>query len=184
MPWGTRWNGRSRPRDARGRKGPAHGRRGLPRRSPSFPSTLGLRQFGSGGKGPWEGGGGRRDKNVKAGVSETPQIKMLRSRWTSLVAGLGAKPSVADPWWTILAAKYTEPHRCLSRTLAPSTPKLRVARCTSLVCSAYHTLTHLEEMFQYMEEYRGSLEDPNVVSAAIFFHECAWSQRRVSSRSS
>lgn len=87
----------------------------------------------------------------------------LETRWEELSDGLVAKSSewtiaaaaLSDgkkqrEWWDTIRDHYNEP------------------------CRRYHTTEHLKEMFGFFDEYRASIEQPEMVMLAIFFHDIVY----------
>ncbi|XP_048731044.1 uncharacterized protein LOC125648151 isoform X2 [Ostrea edulis] len=72
----------------------------------------------------------------------------LRQRWTTLAKETLTVPeSISWKWWEHIEQRYNESQR------------------------HYHTLRHLEEMFQHFDQFQNELIHPELVSLAIFFHD-------------
>eukprot|EP01130_Rhizamoeba_saxonica_P012020 TRINITY_DN5029_c0_g4_i1.p1 TRINITY_DN5029_c0_g4~~TRINITY_DN5029_c0_g4_i1.p1 ORF type:complete len:208 (+),score=44.42 TRINITY_DN5029_c0_g4_i1:1-624(+) len=71
----------------------------------------------------------------------------MEERWIALMKELGVKKNLSQKWKDIVIDHYNESHR------------------------AYHTMTHLVEMFQYMDQYLHCIVDTVAVSLAIWFHD-------------
>ncbi|XP_061173310.1 uncharacterized protein LOC133182476 [Saccostrea echinata] len=72
----------------------------------------------------------------------------LRQRWLTLARDiLRIQEDVCQKWWGYIEQKYSESQR------------------------HYHTLSHLEEMFQHFDQYHEKLDKPELVSLAIYFHD-------------
>lgn len=63
------------------------------------------------------------------------------------VVNVADTASLTSLWWNKIETRYSEPQRY------------------------YHTLNHLESMFFYFENVKDNLQNPDLVSLAIFFHE-------------
>lgn len=83
---------------------------------------------------------------------------VLERRWNSLSKDCGISNELASKWWSIINQRHSESQR------------------------AYHTLSHLAEMFQYFEEHKGAIVDKTAVSFAIFFHDIIYNPRSGSPR--
>ncbi|XP_062582105.1 uncharacterized protein LOC134243892 [Saccostrea cucullata] len=72
----------------------------------------------------------------------------LRQRWLKLARDtLRVKEEVCQKWWGYIEQKYSESQR------------------------HYHTLHHLEEMFQHFDQYHEKMARPELVSLAVYFHD-------------
>lgn len=75
----------------------------------------------------------------------------LKDLWFPFAEILPAKASLAVPklesWLVDLCARYSEPQRY------------------------YHTLTHIEHMFELFNQHKSALKRPEIVAMAIWFHE-------------
>ncbi|CAE8599036.1 unnamed protein product [Polarella glacialis] len=77
----------------------------------------------------------------------------LECRWHELCETLGVSSEDRDLWWKTLRDRHGEAQR------------------------AYHTLSHLEEMFGYFDVHLASITDTAAVSLAIFFHDAVYDPR-------
>eukprot|EP00434_Breviolum_minutum_P025657 symbB.v1.2.022672.t1/scaffold1992.1/size93445/3 len=77
----------------------------------------------------------------------------LKLRWEELCKSLGVSKDMEMKWWDVLETRYTESQR------------------------AYHTLSHLDEMFGYFQEHFKLISDAASVSLAIFFHDVIYDPR-------
>ena len=71
----------------------------------------------------------------------------LSVRWADLNKKLGIPEDKSNIWWTIVQTRYSENQRY------------------------YHTLVHLEDMFQKFDTLKEKLTQPDAVALAVFFHE-------------
>ena len=71
----------------------------------------------------------------------------LSVRWMELGKALEIPEDIANEWWTIIETYYSEKHR------------------------HYHTLAHIEDMFEKFDAVKHKLSQPEAVALAIFFHE-------------
>lgn len=72
----------------------------------------------------------------------------LQHRWLSTAIDvLKISGDLPQKWWGVIEGRYSEKQR------------------------HYHTLRHLEEMFQHFDKYFKKLNQPELVVLAIFFHE-------------
>ena len=71
----------------------------------------------------------------------------FKADWGSLCASKGVSTKIADVWFLKLSSLYSEPTRY------------------------YHTLNHIEEMFNWIRKYESQLEDVHAVQFATWFHE-------------
>lgn len=81
---------------------------------------------------------------------DPPASARLSAKWAAVCTKLGVAGDVQDKWWALLERRYCEPQR------------------------AYHTLTHLAEMFNYFDECAASITDADAVGLAIFFHDVVY----------
>lgn len=72
----------------------------------------------------------------------------LQHRWLSTAVDvLKISGDLPQKWWGVIEGRYSEKQR------------------------HYHTLRHLEEMFQHFDKYFKKLNQPELVVLAIFFHD-------------
>ena len=71
----------------------------------------------------------------------------LQERWAEINKGLGVSERLCSKWWEIIKGRYSEPQR------------------------HYHTLAHLEDMFEKFETVKDKICQPAAVSLSVFFHE-------------
>nr|XP_034302316.1 uncharacterized protein LOC117681522 isoform X2 [Crassostrea gigas] len=72
----------------------------------------------------------------------------LHQRWLSTAIDvLKISGDLPQKWWGVIEGRYSEKQR------------------------HYHTLRHLEEMFQHFDKYFKKLNQPELVVLAIFFHD-------------
>lgn len=71
----------------------------------------------------------------------------LATRFTELCAKMSVEVSAQSLWWNKIQTRYTEKQRY------------------------YHTLNHLDSMFFHFDKVKNELQNPQLVSLAIFFHE-------------
>ena len=71
----------------------------------------------------------------------------LADRWFDLCNRLRMEKTTSSKWWEMIQSRYNETQR------------------------RYHTLDHLLEMFQHFDQHTNRLQEPDLVSLAIFFHE-------------
>src|SRR2546421_12701808 len=77
----------------------------------------------------------------------------MQAAWARLLAGYGVAPADAYPVFDRLVAAHSEPHRF------------------------YHTLEHLNEMFQVAGKLADAAADPAAVHLAIWFHDSVYDPR-------
>ncbi|WP_299158304.1 hypothetical protein [uncultured Tenacibaculum sp.] len=68
-------------------------------------------------------------------------------RFKKLVSSYTSNTILIDSLWNTLEKNYTEKHR------------------------AYHNFTHIEELFSYFDTYKNELENADIVSFSIFYHD-------------
>ena len=81
------------------------------------------------------------------------QIDGLRERWEALLRDI-AKPEERRAQFDALIARYREPHR------------------------RYHTLDHIAECLQLLDEHRHLVRDPRRVELAVWFHDAVYDPTR------
>merc|ERR1712232_211183 len=74
----------------------------------------------------------------------------LEERWHALSKSIGIAPEAASRWWPIICNGYSEEWR------------------------HYHTLAHLGELFDYVDEFRRNINDRIAVELAVFFHDVVY----------
>ncbi|KAK3607545.1 hypothetical protein CHS0354_025802 [Potamilus streckersoni] len=74
-------------------------------------------------------------------------MSSLQDMWLECNMNLGMQENLATKWWSVIREKYSEAHR------------------------AYHTLAHLEEILRNMEQCKVALQEPELVSLTVFFHD-------------
>lgn len=76
-------------------------------------------------------------------------VDCVKRRWQDVNRKVGVTDKATDKWWTVVRDRYSECHR------------------------HYHTLDHLNEMFQHLDSIKQhvALSRPQLISLAIFFHE-------------
>ena len=83
--------------------------------------------------------------------SRCPVVQLINMslsiRWADLNKKLGVPEDKSNRWWTIVQTRYSENQRY------------------------YHTLVHLEDMFQKFDIVKEKLTQPDAVALAVFFHE-------------
>ncbi|CAM9351810.1 unnamed protein product [Chrysoparadoxa australica] len=79
--------------------------------------------------------------------------KYVHGIWEKLCDHCGCGGVVASKWWGIIRGRYGEWHR------------------------HYHTLEHLEDMLTGLDYFCESLNRPDVVQLAIFFHDIVYEPR-------
>lgn len=71
----------------------------------------------------------------------------LEANWKALCKEKGISEEIAQKWFADVSARYSETSR------------------------HYHTLTHIQEMLNYVFRYESELEDVPAVSFSTWFHE-------------
>jgi predicted metal-dependent HD superfamily phosphohydrolase len=77
-------------------------------------------------------------------------MSTLKDHWLSLAARYSSNTQLAEELWTEIYAAYTEPSR------------------------HYHTLSHIEYLFDHYLAYRGRLDDPDAVFFSVIYHDVVY----------
>ncbi|MBI4750237.1 MAG: hypothetical protein HY774_17270 [Acidobacteria bacterium] len=85
---------------------------------------------------------------------EEPDLAQLKQGWAELIRSVSARPERLQALWEQLVKNYSEPHR------------------------SYHNLSHIKALLDHIQPVRDHLEDIEVVSWAIWFHDVIYRTRR------
>lgn len=84
----------------------------------------------------------------------SPPLMDLQQRWLNTTIDVLKIPGdLPQKWWGVIEGRYSETQR------------------------HYHTLWHLEEMFQHFDRHFKNLTQPELVVLAIFFHDIIYDPR-------
>ena len=90
--------------------------------------------------------------SIKAPQNTPPTslTQELETHWVSAVSALGIEPQQAHPAFDTIIERYSEDSR------------------------AYHNLTHIQKMLEYVDTESGKLENAPQVVLAVFFHDAIY----------
>mmetsp|Transcript_98778 Transcript_98778/g.174292 ORF Transcript_98778/g.174292 Transcript_98778/m.174292 type:complete len:486 (+) Transcript_98778:59-1516(+) len=80
-------------------------------------------------------------------------VEYLKPKWDLVCKELAVAEDAQASWWESLVKRHSEPQR------------------------AYHTLSHLSELFGYVEEHKDKIADMTAMVLAIFFHDAIYNAR-------
>lgn len=98
--------------------------------------------------------GDRIGKESARGPVDVLLRQKLNRRWQMLMSRLGISVDAAQPLYYELAELYSGPER------------------------HYHTLEHVKEMLDAIQELAGHAQDPDLVALAAWFHDAIYDSRR------
>ncbi|MCI0703641.1 MAG: hypothetical protein L0241_21390 [Planctomycetia bacterium] len=81
------------------------------------------------------------------------RLAALEKSWTTVLQKYGVEPAAAYPAFEVLVTAYSALER------------------------HYHNLEHLGEMFRVTDRLSASVEDPNALALAIWFHDAVYDSR-------